>query len=107
MEEKEFESAMQALRVEYLRELPAHVDDVERAWNAAQERGWDAAQFRVLIRLAHNLAGSGATYGVKRVGDAARALELYAKSLDGNVMPGEPARNRIEHLLGQLRQSAE
>jgi HPt (histidine-containing phosphotransfer) domain-containing protein len=107
MEQDEFELAMRQLRGEYVRNLPSHVEEIECAWRTAQAAEWDAAQFRILIRLAHNLAGSGSTYGIESVSDAARALELYAKSLDGNVMPNAPARGRIELLLAQLRASTE
>lgn len=107
MEENEFELALRELRTEYVRMLPAHIDEIERAWSAAHEAGWDAAQFGSMIRLAHNLAGSGATYGVKRVSETARALELYAKSLDGNAMPGEAERHGLERLLAQVRACAE
>lgn len=103
MSQNEFELAMQELRAEYMRLLPDHIADIELAWRDAQSEDWNGERFRTLIRLAHNLAGSGATYGVAPVSGAARALELYARSLDDTALPREDARMEVDRLLANLR----
>lgn len=101
----EFEAAMRELRMDYLRTLPERVKEVEEAWNHAKGAEWDAAQYRTFIRLAHNLAGSGATYGVEQVSKSARKLELYAKSVEGEGAVPEQAGEEIHELIEQLRAS--
>jgi HPt (histidine-containing phosphotransfer) domain-containing protein len=100
---EEFEAAMRELREDYVRTLPERVDEVEHAWAQASAGEWDATGYRTFIRLAHNLAGSGATYGVEPISRAARTLELYAKSLEGDGTPPEGACAEIQELILKLR----
>jgi HPt (histidine-containing phosphotransfer) domain-containing protein len=103
MDEDSFEIQMRELRNEYLTALPGHVQDIQEAWQKANAGTWEGAQFCTLIRLAHNLAGSGATYGIVPVSQSARELELYAKGLDGSARPGEETRAEIDRLIENLR----
>lgn len=100
---EEFEAAMRELREDYVRTLPERMDEVEHAWELARGSAWDTTEYRTFIRLAHNLAGSGATYGLEPISRAARKLELYAKSLEGNGVPPEGACAEIQELILNLR----
>jgi len=99
---EEFEAAMRELKEDYVRTLPQRLDEVAGAWEQARASDWDAAAYRTFIRLAHNLAGSGTTYGVEPISKAARKLELYAKSLEGNGAPPDDACAEIQELLLDL-----
>lgn len=103
MEQSEFERAMQQLHDEYVKGLPERVAEVERGWQNLMTGGGNAADLRTFIRLAHNLAGSGATYGVVGIGRAARELELYAKALEADQMPTEQVQAEVEERLEALR----
>lgn len=105
MQATDFQQALQALRQEYERNLPDKVAEIENQWRTLIDDGWEAAQYKTFIRLAHSLAGSGATYGFPQVSTAARELEHYSKSLHGEtrVSPAEEA--QIQTYIARLRQS--
>lgn len=105
MNQAEIQAALNALHKEYANNLPTRVDEIETQWRKLIEDAWDAERFKELIRLAHSLKGSGATYGYVQVSAAARALELYAKSLDASAAPDEQTRAQMELLLVDLRAS--
>ena len=105
MEQVEFERAMAELRKDYMQTLPERLEEVERAWDQASGSDWDEVQYKTFIRLTHNLAGSGATYGVKQISEAARRLEMYAKSVDANAALSEDERAEIRALLEPLKES--
>jgi len=94
------------LRQNYATQLPAKVErmrELRRTFGALSDamasdamasdamaseeltRGETAASevLHDLLRLAHNLAGSGGTYGFPALSQAARALEIRLKSLEG------------------------
>ncbi len=59
--------------------LPERLREIDVAWESARGAGWDAATSRNLHRLAHSLAGAGATFGFPEVSEAARVLEAHLK----------------------------
>lgn len=61
------EAFLAAQRADYRASLPRRLAQLEEAWAA------DAPL--EVERVAHGLAGSAATFGLKPLGDAARALE--------------------------------
>jgi chemotaxis protein histidine kinase CheA len=67
--------------------LPDKIRELNDAWEQLNKTAWDPAAFQTMIRLVHRLAGSGGSYGFVTISEAARRLELYAKSLDGTVRP--------------------
>lgn len=105
MQSQELESAMRQLRAEYQRGLPEQVEEMARVWRALVTKQWSAVEFRGFIRSAHQLAGSGATYGMIEVSQAARTLQSYAKKLDATVRPTPEQCANLEGLLAQLRKA--
>lgn len=103
MESSEFEMAMQELRKEYLLGLPERLNEVEGVWQGLLRSGWSETDFRTFIRMAHNLAGSGATYGVVPLSQAAREVELYSKGLNAAAPPPAEMRAQVETRLAALR----
>jgi chemotaxis protein histidine kinase CheA len=103
MTNSNFEQAMQELRKEYRQALPDRVAEVEQEWHKVRDGDWSQGDFRTLVRFAHNLAGSGATYGLMPVSRSARELELYVKGLANAPLPLEEAEPEIEARLAALR----
>lgn len=93
------------LRRYFAYRLPARVSEVEAARDAARDAGWRGEPQRTFHRLAHSLAGTGATFGFPEVSEASRQLEgLLKSSLDSGAPPDAAA---IEPLLSRLRDLAE
>ncbi len=65
---------LQAMRVEYLANLPEKARQMQQAWDtwSASPASTEAADS--LYRLAHNLAGSGATFGLPDISTTSRAI---------------------------------
>jgi diguanylate cyclase (GGDEF)-like protein len=105
MGQADFEAALEQLRKEYRRVLPDKIADLDNTWQTLRDNAWDPTQFQTLTRLAHSLAGSGATYGFNAVSQAARALEQYCKSVSSDVSPPRETRAEIERLLARLQQT--
>ena len=103
MNSTDFQSALEQLRQEYFRNLPGKVSEITLAWQALRENVWNPEQFQTCTRLAHSLAGSGATYGFTTVSQAARALEHFLKSLPDDSPPPDDAQQEIENLIERLR----
>ncbi len=75
----DLEVTLRRLRAAYIDESPARIAELE-AQLAALERG-EAAALPELSRLFHRLAGSGGSYGIPRVTEAARTGERLAEDL--------------------------
>jgi HPt (histidine-containing phosphotransfer) domain-containing protein len=85
--------------------LPARVSEIEAARDAARDAGWGIEPLRTFHRLAHSLAGAGATVGFPEVSEASRRLESLLKSaLDAGSTPEDAG---IAALLSRLRDLAE
>ncbi len=66
---------LQYVLAAYRAQLPEKLAQLEAACQALAEGPWDGERAAQAHRLAHNLAGSGATFGVGAISDAAFALE--------------------------------
>lgn len=84
---------MQELRRIYRQGLSAHIEALE----TARSRGGSDA-LATILRVAHMLRGSGATYGFEDVSEAARAVE-QAEGTD--LLEGH-----VDRLIALLRQTA-
>jgi len=100
------EQRLARLREDYARALPAKLDALEAGWREARHGG--AGPWQELIRLAHNLAGSGASYGFSKLGDVARELELviagFLEHADSGAAP--PTDNIMQQFFSNLRKAA-
>ncbi len=63
----ELEAKLAAIKHAYVAELPASAANLHSAWVRTQAEDWAQPPLRELHRLIHNLAGSGATFGFRRV----------------------------------------
>ena len=86
----DFQQALQAFRAEFAQQVPARVAEARDCLRACRGDPANEVLLRNLHRSGHKLAGSAGTFGMTRLGDDARAIEL-----------------RIETLLAQPRRSAD
>ena len=93
------------LRRYFAYRLPARISEVEAARDAARDAGWRGEPLRTFHRLAHSLAGAGATFGFPEVSEASRRLESLLKGALDAGSPPEAA--EITDLLTRLRDLAE
>lgn len=97
---------MAALRSDYIRQLPGKMLAIESAWHRLNDIARDETLLGDLHRMAHSLSGSGKTFGLDAVSDAARDLEQHLKTA---VQAGRSAtgqeRTRAYEALQQLRQA--
>ena len=92
------------LRRYFAGRLPARLAEVEVARDAARDAGWTGEPLRTFHRLAHSLAGVGATFGFPEITTAARRLESLLKAALATAEP--PAAAEVDALLGRLREIA-
>jgi diguanylate cyclase (GGDEF)-like protein len=93
------------LRRYFAYRLPARVSEVEAARDAARDAGWEVEPLRTFHRLAHSLAGAGATFGFPEVSEVSHQLESLLKAALGTGPLPEDA--TVEALLARLRDLAE
>ena len=76
-----FLAGLDELRSDYRRSLPPQLVRICALWQQALHDENPAEALATLERCAHNLAGSGGTFGCPDMGDAARELELAVNPL--------------------------
>ena len=92
----DFLAFLEAQRQEYRRGLPQRMASVDRFWQQIEAGEAAVGLAAELEREAHNLAGSGATFGFAGVSRAARELENAVQSGD---------RGRMRNAIAALRSS--
>ena len=94
-----------ALQEYFAGRLPDRLGEIEAAWREVRSSGSAGEPLRTLHRLAHSLAGAGATFGFPAVTAAARQLEKALQSaIQGTAPP--PGEAEIEELLTGLHRAA-
>lgn len=93
-----------ALQRDYLAQLPEKLAAIEAAWMRLADGPWAGEPARALHRLVHNLAGSGQTFGVAGLSEAARAIEEQLTGAgDLDAAPSAATRARMHEALVRLR----
>ncbi|MDX1838356.1 GGDEF domain-containing protein [Legionella taurinensis] len=93
---------LNALFATYRQSLPGKIETLREEWTALLKE-WDKARLIDFHRNVHSLCGSAGTYGYTELGKAARALEVYLKSLLERPDPLSLNEQReIEQLLKYL-----
>lgn len=76
MATEDLQARLDALRREFVAELPQRIGTVKQAWSSmSARRGGDAVDCEALYRAAHTLAGTAGTFEVSDVSEAARTLQ--------------------------------
>src|SRR5512141_1209007 len=103
----ELQRELAKLRADYAAQLPATVAQMEELWRRLVAAEIAPSRLPELVRMAHSIAGSGATFGVPGAGKAAGALEAfldrYGKS---GQLPDAQAQPTVAALLAALRRAA-
>jgi len=109
-EQDDLRHKLAQLQAHYLAELPQRLNDIEALWRQTSKNGKQAAEARLqLLRLLHNMAGSGTTFGLPRVTEIARELEssFSACLRDKAWKPTADSVAIFERALQQLREAAQ
>jgi len=107
MEETDFLAQLQKLQQDFAQKLPDKLADIDRLWQQLARDHWPADDVKTLHRAVHSITGSGRTFGLAAVSDAARAAELaLAQLLEQTTEPSAVQVAQIEQLLAGLRQAA-
>ena len=100
-----FREFLEKASAEYRAGLAARLAKVEAAWSAFG--GGASAELAGLERELHSIAGSAPTFGLAKVGRAARAAEgLVARWRARGTAPAGAQRARFEAQLDVLRRAA-
>ena len=101
----QLQQQLKVLRQSYAEELPAKIDAIKRELHRIQQHS-DEAGLKELIRMAHSLAGSGATFGFASVSHIALRLEemLYVYKQQLFIPPVLP--DKLEELIAALELAA-
>jgi len=99
-EEAAFHAELAAMNREYVTALPGRLEAMQAAWSAVQ--AGDAVALQALVKDAHYLAGTGATFGQPPISTAAGALELLLWPLaKAGVLPDAAQTTAITgHMAG-------
>jgi HPt (histidine-containing phosphotransfer) domain-containing protein len=100
------DKAMDSLQRAYADQLPDKIREAEGLYEALRRSPGDVESLRRLIRLTHNLAGSGATFGFPALGAAALALsEALQALLEGDDSKLAGHFPRLDGLIETLKRS--
>ena len=112
------------LKQSYCKSLPDKLLKIEESWqrvltfcealktepglSSLKQHGyslpWNREEVINLHRLVHNLAGSGATFGLHALGDAAHLLDLFLQAILQNINPPTPEQcTQITALIQRLQ----
>lgn len=89
----------------YINSLPSKISEIRLIWNQLNTNEWRAAVLSKMQSLAHNLAGSGGTFGLPSLSEIAKSLELSLMELSayGDKKPEENKIIAIDDLLIELQ----
>ena len=90
---------MHQLQKEYLKSLPGVRNELSQLLVDPELEQTEEPAFSQLKTIAHNLAGTGATYGFKRISDTAMPLDR----LLGKIQAAEPARPLTTEAMAELK----
>jgi len=104
--EDDFERGLEAINEAFRRALPEKVRQVEDIWRELQAGHAAPGTVRELQRALHSLAGSGRTFGVSGLSEAAAAAEACATRIESGSIADGALRSDFERLLENVRNAA-
>lgn len=94
---------LELLRVVYRDELPKKLSEVKDAFSTCLQENFSFDSIDFLYRNAHNLVGSGATFGFMDISNKAREIENKLKPYkDNNIKPSSKEIENLRLLLNEL-----
>ena len=107
MNEDELKRTIDKLHADYASRLPRTVARMEDLWRRLVAAEIPLTQLEDLVRMAHSITGSGATFGLPSASRVARELELVLEQLKESArQPGPAEQKAVLALLAALRQAA-
>lgn len=107
MNEDELKRTIAKLNAGYAEQLLGTVAQMEDLWRRLVAAEIPPSQLADLVRMAHSITGSGATFGLPGASRAARELELFLDKLKLSGRLPDPAEQAaVSVLLAALRQAA-
>jgi HPt (histidine-containing phosphotransfer) domain-containing protein len=110
MSPEEFQRMIAPLRDEYRAALPATLALIAQLWQSVLEGKETAMDRDTLRREVHNLAGTGSTFGLSGLTEAARAFEMLwdAAGLPHQPLDAEPQqRQQLQQAMDALFRAAQ
>ena len=103
----DFQQQLNALRQAYLEKLPARVRQIESLWAAACDGACSQDELNTLYEAAHQLNGSGDSFGFQEITEATSYLEVVIKNLlVCGIVPTAEDRHKIPAALDALKNLA-
>lgn len=101
----EFLQKLKESKAKYISNLPAKIAEMQLIWNHLNN-DWRLDTLQKMQNLAHNLAGSGGTFGFPNISNKAKSLELSLNSLHryGDLEPEDIHKQEIKELLIALQE---
>ena len=107
MNDDELQRTLATLRSDYAAQLPRTVAQMEDLWQRLVAAEIAPSRLPELIRMAHSITGSGATFGVPGASKAAGELEAFLNRFEkSGGLPGVKEQQTVSTLLAALRQAA-
>lgn len=94
---------LQAHRVAFLELLPEKLAKIQQDWHTLTTQHGSAGTLSTLHRMVHSLAGSGATFGLPKVGEAAHTMAMLLADFDkSGTSPTPRQQQQIQRSLAAL-----
>lgn len=107
MSEDELARTIAKLRADYAEQLPATLAQMEDLWRRLVAGEVPPLRLAELVRMAHSIAGSGATFGLPAASRGARELESFLDPFgESGQLPGPEQQETVSMLLAALKQAA-
>jgi len=105
--QEKFEKRFQESRLQYIKSLPDKVSEIKLIWNQLNINQWRLEVLLKMRNMAHNLAGSGGTFGFHKLSEQAKLLEqaLDMMQINHDTAPDEETLSRINDLLISLQET--
>src|SRR5688572_14125911 len=91
-------SFIAAQRADYVRGLPAKLEQMQASWDAG-----DPAGLAFMARVAHSLHGTAGTYGLAAIGQAGAGIEAALEALEAPGADRKAGRQAVEEALEAFR----
>jgi PleD family two-component response regulator len=101
----EVDERFNELRTQFFNRIQERITQIDSLWYGLA-RNWNPEHAHTLQRVAHNLVGSGATFGLPTISERARMLELAIKAqIQRAYPPTSEQASQIKHCIINLKQA--
>lgn len=102
-----FRRQLEAIQTQFRRDLPDKLAEIDGLWRELASGALESARMADLQRELHTLAGSGTTFGVAGLSDAAAAAESFLEPYCAQCTLLDPTgRAEFRRLLDALMRAA-